>query len=152
MFSLLKYVIKFYFSDQSRPDQPVITYGKTGEDLPRLKIAHLKSRIVATQTGPDKGIETVNPVNSHFTSKEPDISFIDLDKDTDTSTVTNKMGGFKTDQNENHHLFQRTLKDDGFVGGIENWTCPSERAYGIAVSLYEVNPVTSLQSGELIMF
>lgn len=63
---------------ESRLKQPDILFGRTGQELPCLRICPLQADVIATHTGPDGGLTTVNRgVRGHVTSQDPDVIFID---------------------------------------------------------------------------
>lgn len=62
--------------------QPDILFGRTGQELPCLRLCSLQSEIIATHTGPDGGLTTVNRgQRGHVTSQDPDVSYIDSEDD-----------------------------------------------------------------------
>ena len=63
---------------ESRLKQPDILYGRTGQELPCLKLSCLQDELIAVHTGPDGGLTTVNKgEKGHVTSQDPSLVFID---------------------------------------------------------------------------
>ncbi|KZS03485.1 PP2C domain-containing protein [Daphnia magna] len=74
--------IQRYLNGESRLKQPDILFGRTGQELPCLRLCSLQSEIIATHTGPDGGLTTVNRgQRGHVTSQDPDVSYIDSEDD-----------------------------------------------------------------------
>lgn len=66
--------------------QPDILFGRTGQELPCLRLCPLQSDIVSAFTGPDGGLTTVNRgQRGHVTSQDPDVAYIDSDEDNSTT-------------------------------------------------------------------
>ncbi len=71
--------------------QPDILFGRTGQELPCLRLCPLQGDIIATHTGPDGGLTTVNRgQRGHVTSQDPDVSFIDSEEDASQPPATNE--------------------------------------------------------------
>lgn len=69
--------------------QPDILFGRTGQELPCLRLCPLQGDIIATHTGPDGGLTTVNRgQRGHVTSHDPDVSFIDSEEDASQPPAT----------------------------------------------------------------
>lgn len=65
-------------SSESRLKQPDILYGRTGQELPCVRLNCLQDEIIAVHTGPDGGLTTVNKrEKGHVTSQDPSLVFID---------------------------------------------------------------------------
>lgn len=63
---------------ESRMKQPDILFGRTGQELPCLRVSPLQSDVIAAYTGPDGGLTTVNRgERKHVDSHDPDVLFID---------------------------------------------------------------------------
>lgn len=87
------YVIIYSFSihyRETRLKQPDILFGRTGQELPCLRLCTLQGEIIATHTGPDGGLTTVNRgQRGHVTSQDPDVSYIDSEDDVGSPPTTN---------------------------------------------------------------
>nr|CAH0101382.1 unnamed protein product [Daphnia galeata] len=82
--------IQRYLNGESRLKQPDILFGRTGQELPCLRLCTLQGEIIATHTGPDGGLTTVNRgKRGHVTSQDPDVSYIDSEDDVGSPPTTN---------------------------------------------------------------
>ena len=71
----------FHSGRESRLKQPDILYGRTGQELPCLKICSMLDEVIAVDTGPDGGLTTVNRgKKKHLTSQDPSLSYIDSEE------------------------------------------------------------------------
>lgn len=60
--------------------QPDILFGRTGQELPCLRLCSLEPEVIASFTGPDGGLMTVNRgEKKHVDIHDPDVQFIDSD-------------------------------------------------------------------------
>lgn len=74
--------IQRYLNGESRLKQPDILYGRTGQELPCLKICTMLNEVIAVDTGPDGGLTTVNRgKKKHITSQDPSLSYIDSEEE-----------------------------------------------------------------------
>jgi len=72
----------FCSNRESRLKQPDILYGRTGQELPCLKICTMLNEVIAVDTGPDGGLTTVNRgKKKHITSQDPSLSYIDSEEE-----------------------------------------------------------------------
>jgi len=79
------------FFRESRLKQPDILFGRTGQELPCLRLCQLQSETIAAHTGPTGGLLSVNRgQKNHVTSTDPDVSFIDSDDEEATTSGTGK--------------------------------------------------------------
>uniref|UniRef100_A0A915KAF9 PPM-type phosphatase domain-containing protein n=1 Tax=Romanomermis culicivorax TaxID=13658 RepID=A0A915KAF9_ROMCU len=80
--------IKKYLSGKGRRRaQPEVYCGKTGIDLPVLKLESLKPKILSAYTGPDGGLTNVSPIRN----KGPMINLANLDDELCISLETDCM-------------------------------------------------------------
>jgi len=86
-------ILFFTIYRESRLKQPDILFGRTGQELPCLRLCPLQSETIAAHTGPTGGLLSVNRgQKSHVTSTDPDVSFIDSDDDEATTTSASGTG------------------------------------------------------------
>ena len=72
----------FNLNSESRLKQPDILYGRTGQELPCIKICSMLNEVIAVDTGPDGGLTTVNRgKKKHLTSQDPSLSYIDSEEE-----------------------------------------------------------------------
>lgn len=128
--------IQRYLNGESRLKQPDILYGRTGQELPCLKICSMLDEVIAVDTGPDGGLTTVNRgKKKHLTSQDPSLSYIDSEEPVAPPREAN--GG----------KAEIPLDEEAEVAGIVDWLRPSGIACGAATSLYERHPVTEQVAG-----
>lgn len=85
---LKSFLLVYNLDRESRLKQPDILFGRTGQELPCLRLCPLEVDVIATHTGPDGGLTTVNRgQRGHVTSQDPDVSFIDSEEDPPSSTT-----------------------------------------------------------------
>lgn len=80
--NIIQNIFPLFSSRESRLKQPDILFGRTGQELPCLRLCPFQGDIIATHTGPDGGLTTVNRgQRGHVTSQDPDVSYIDSEED-----------------------------------------------------------------------
>jgi len=102
--------IQRYLQGESRLKQPDILFGRTGQELPCLRLCSLQNHVVAAHTGPDSGLTSVNQgsQNAHVTSLDPDVSYIDSDDEPNASAaLSTPPGKYRHSSSESTH-FPRT--------------------------------------------
>jgi len=84
--------IQRYLNGESRLKQPDILYGRTGQELPCIKISAMLDEVIAVDTGPSGGLTTVNRgKKNHVTSQDPSLAFIDSEEEPAVSPPARNM-------------------------------------------------------------
>ncbi|KAK4018773.1 hypothetical protein OUZ56_000816 [Daphnia magna] len=160
--------IQRYLNGESRLKQPDILFGRTGQELPCLRLCSLQSEIIATHTGPDGGLTTVNRgQRGHVTSQDPDVSYIDSEDDavplpstiSSESTSNDVNAAVQPEVSDEHLADHEELptkeptpaaeppEPEIEIAGVVNWNRPSGIAFGAATSLYERHPISGETAG-----
>lgn len=143
--------------------------GKQPTDLPELEIKEYEiggDTIRIALTGPNEGLTYVRRSRLHL-SAGGDIDFID---DKDEEVRQNPKKSFRklstiSRKSSNVHLEQSSLMPSDFkkttdeennepndlIADVSHWNAPSsDQGHGIAISLYEKNPITNEHAGSPI--
>lgn len=160
--------IQRYLNGESRLKQPDILFGRTGQELPCLRLCSLQSEIIATHTGPDGGLTTVNRgQRGHVTSQDPDVSYIDSEDDAvplpstiSSESTSNDVNATVQPEVSDEHLADHEElptkeptpaaeppEPEIEIAGVVNWNRPSGIAFGAATSLYERHPISGETAG-----
>lgn len=160
--------IQRYLNGESRLKQPDILFGRTGQELPCLRLCSLQSEIIATHTGPDGGLTTVNRgQRGHVTSQDPDVSYIDSEDDAvplpstiSSESTSNDVNATVQPEVSDEHLADHEElptkeptpaaeppEPEIEIAGVVNWKRPSGIAFGAATSLYERHPISGETAG-----
>lgn len=155
--------IRRYLQGESRTKQPDILFGRTGQELPCLRLCPLQNLVVAAHTGPDNGLMSVNQgaQNAHVTSQDLDVSYIDSDDESNVPPVAPTVSvGSDTPlsvtipQEEStpteavaETAAGATAEETREIAGVVNWNRPCGLAFGTATSLYERHPVDGEVAG-----
>lgn len=105
--------------------QPDILFGRTGQELPCLRLCSLQSEIIATHTGPDGGLTTVNRgQRGHVTSQDPDVSYIDSEDDGPPPPATILSESTSNDGKLNRIIMGALLEIEISPTCIGSWATP----------------------------
>ncbi|XP_014278663.1 PP2C-like domain-containing protein CG9801 [Halyomorpha halys] len=144
--------------------EPKIIHGRTPQQLPPKAIGSVSGNVISAMTGPNGGLTTVNKKRRHLSISDPDVRFADEDtsssgKDANSNTSTvncnlidppSEFGSpVPLQKCESTPNACSPLRNEP-VAGILNWDCPTPRAYGKSLTLYERHPVTGIPAGEPI--
>ncbi|GLH15894.1 PP2C-like domain-containing protein CG9801, partial [Gryllus bimaculatus] len=134
------FIQRYLSGHDVRGTEPVILHGRNPQELPAKCLGTFATgthSIVATATGPDGGLTTVNLRQRHFSTSDPDVDYIDiLDQQADHESNTDLMSPTHAKTEE--------------IAGVCDWFCPHKDAFGAATTLYERHPITNENAGNPI--
>lgn len=143
--------------------------GKSPTDLPELRLKEYETgqeTIQVALTGPNQGLTFVRRSRLHL-SAGGDIDFID-DKDEEVRHNPKKLFSRKLSTSSRKGIppsessslspsdFKKTTDEENneendLIADVTHWNAPSgDQGHGIAISLYELNPITKENAGSPI--
>ncbi|XP_050539772.1 PP2C-like domain-containing protein CG9801 isoform X2 [Daktulosphaira vitifoliae] len=148
---------RFIKKNEINKHVPVILHGRTPQEVPPHALGQIINyEVIASLTGPNGGLQSVNQTEKNLSVSDPEINFIDnIDGECDEYNEEKKRSlsnNINTDEKNNSEVklnILRKLKSH-LVAGVENWNNPTSNAYGASCSLYEVHPITHRHTGDPI--